>query len=90
MQVMRPWKAWGASGRHPLPPGRSAAYGGISLCLAFIMTGCSSSISTPLPDLKPSTSTAMSQQDRQKAMEELNRKRDTHEEEAERQIEAAQ
>ncbi|MCZ7595084.1 MAG: hypothetical protein M5U16_09330 [Hyphomicrobium sp.] len=43
-----------------------------------------------MPDLKPSASTAMSQQDRQKAMDELNRKRDTHEEEAERQIEAAQ
>lgn len=89
MQVVRPWKAWGAGGRLPSPRDCSAAYRGTILSLAVIMAGCSS-ISTPLPDLKPSASTAMSQQDRQKAMDELNRKRDTHEEEAERQIEAAQ
>ena len=56
------------------------------VCLALAAGGCSS-INTPLPDLKPSVSTSMSQQDRQKAVDELNSKRDTHEQDAERQIE---
>ena len=54
--------------------------------LALAAGGCSS-ISTPLPDLKPSVSTSMSQTDQQKAVDELNLKRQTHEQDAERQIE---
>ena len=57
---------------------------GLALCTA----GCSS-ITTPLPDLRPRSSTAMSQQEHQRAVEELSHKRDTHEEQAERQIESA-
>lgn len=59
------------------------------VCLALAAGGCSS-ISTPLPDLKPSVSTSMSQQEQQKAVDELNKKRDTHEKDAEQQIESAQ
>jgi len=57
---------------------------GLALCAA----GCSS-VTTPLPDLRPRASTAMSQQEHQQAIKELSHKRDTHEEEAERQIEGA-
>jgi hypothetical protein len=52
------------------------------------MAGCSS-VATPLPDLKPSHSTSMSQQQQKEAVDALNRKRDTHEQDAERQIEDA-
>ncbi|HEY8247404.1 MAG TPA: hypothetical protein VIG38_09005 [Hyphomicrobium sp.] len=55
-------------------------------CLALAAAGCSSN-STPLPDLKPSVSTSMSQKEQQKAVDELNQKRQTHEQDAERQIE---
>jgi len=95
MQHRQPWEARTA-GTGPLQcagytfgpgvacRGALAAFLGLALCLA----GCSS-ITTPLPDLRPRTSTAMSQQEHQRAMEELSHKRDTHEEEAERQIESA-
>jgi hypothetical protein len=83
---MQPREVWRAGRPQRLPPGRRGASAGAAFCLAFAMTGCSS-ISTPLPDLKPAASTSMSQQEHQEAVDELNRKRDTHEEDAERQIE---
>ncbi len=58
------------------------------LCAGLVMAGCSS-VATPLPDLKPSHSTSMSQQQQKEAVDALNRKRDTHEQDAERQIEDA-
>ncbi len=46
-----------------------------------------SSIKTPLPDLTPTVTSSISQPDRQKAVEELNKKGATHEQDAEKQIE---
>ena len=94
MQQRQPWKARTAGtsslqcaghtvGARLARAGVLAAFLGLALCAA----GCSS-ITTPLPDLSPRTSTAMSQQEHQRAMKELTHKRDTHEEDAERQIEA--
>jgi len=56
------------------------------LTLTVCVGGCSA-IETPLPDLKPVATSSLSQQERAKAVEELNRKRATHEQEAEKQIE---
>ncbi len=55
-------------------------------CLALASGACSS-IKTPLPDLTPTVTSSISQPDRQKAMEELNKKGATHEQDAEKQIE---
>jgi len=60
------------------------ALGGLTV--AAFLAGCSS-IQTPLPELKPVASTALSQEDRKKAVDELNRKRATQEQDAEHQIE---
>lgn len=95
MQHTQPWEARTA-GTGPLQRAGHASGAGVAraralavfLGLALLAAGCSS-ITTPLPDLRPRTPTAMSQQDHQRAMEELSHKRDTHEEEAERQIESA-
>lgn len=57
------------------------------LLLALSMTACSTSVQTPLPDLTPVSSSSLSQEEQQKAVEELNRKRATHEQDAEKQIE---
>jgi hypothetical protein len=56
------------------------------LAVAAFAGGCSSSIQTPLPELKPISSTSLSQEDRKKAVDELNRKRATQEQDAEHQI----
>jgi hypothetical protein len=53
-----------------------------------VLAGCSSSISTPLPDLGSSAKTgSLSQQQQKAAVEDLNRQGATHEQDAERQIE---
>ncbi|HIF08763.1 MAG TPA: hypothetical protein EYQ81_02215 [Sneathiellales bacterium] len=57
------------------------------LALAALGAGCSSGIQTPLPDLRPSGSTAMSHQQQKEAVDELNRLRSTHEQDAVRTIE---
>jgi hypothetical protein len=57
------------------------------LGLAVLAGGCGATVPTPLPDVKPVASTAMSQDERKKAVDELNRKRATHEQDAEQQIE---
>jgi hypothetical protein len=59
-----------------------------ALCLAAGAGGCSS-IQTPLPDLKPPASTSLTQAEKTKAMDDLARKRATHEQDAEQQIEDA-
>lgn len=66
-------------------PVRCAAVGA-----ALALGGCASTITTPLPELPNShVSSSMSQQDRKKAMEDLGRARDTHEQDAEKQIESS-
>ncbi len=64
-----------------------AAMPAAALALLLACGGCSSAIQTPLPDLKPVASTALTQEERKKAVDELNRKRATHEQDAEQQIE---
>jgi hypothetical protein len=59
-----------------------------ALCLAALAAGCSS-IETPLPDLKPAASTSLTQAEKTKAMADLARKGQTHEQDAEQQIEQA-
>jgi predicted exporter len=58
-----------------------------ALAFAVLGGGCSTSVRTPLPDLKPTPSTAMSQEEAKKAVSELNKVRVTHEQDAEQQIE---
>jgi hypothetical protein len=72
--------------------GDAAAFAGrwgaaILLAAAALAGGCASSIQTPLPEAKPMASTAMTSEERKKAVEELDRKRATHEHDAEQQIE---
>lgn len=57
------------------------------LVLATSMAACSTSVQTPLPDIKPVSSSSLSQEEQKKAVEELNRKRATHEQDAAQQIE---
>jgi hypothetical protein len=62
----------------------------IGLALVALATnGCSTGIQTPLPDLKSAASTSLTEEERKKAVEELNRKRATHEQDAEQEIERA-
>ncbi len=86
MQVMRPGKGCSngsAVGATALPTVAALAF---AAALAVLAGGCSS-IATPLPDIKPAVSTSMSQKDKQKAVEELNKVRETHEQDAEKEIE---
>ncbi len=85
MQIMRPRKACsnGLAGRGAALP--TAVALGVALAWVALTGGCSS-IATPLPEIKPSVSTAMSQKDKQKAVEELNKVRETHEQDAEKEI----
>jgi hypothetical protein len=57
------------------------------LAAAVLPGGCASGIQTPLPETKPMASTAMTTEERKKAVEELDHKRATHEKDAEQQIE---
>lgn len=84
---MRGMPQWGAvRGHGPVLLRRTA--GCLALALALALGGCSWGIQTPLPDLpKSKVSTSLSPQDRQKAVDDLARARDTHEQEAEKQIE---
>jgi hypothetical protein len=86
MQVMQPWKACRGGERHTMALTPKSCLRIAVVCLALAAGGCSS-ISTPLPDITPTASTSMSAKDQQKAVDELNKKRDTHEEDAEREIE---
>jgi hypothetical protein len=57
--------------------------------LSLAVGGCGTAIETPLPDVKAAASTSLTQSERDKAVAELNRKRLTHEQDAEQQIEQA-
>jgi len=57
------------------------------LAFAAVTGGCGTAVETPLPDIGPISSTSLSQEERTKAVEELNRKRATHEQDAAQQIE---
>jgi hypothetical protein len=71
-----------------------AAPAGFSTVLAIVLAlglvaaagGCSS-ISTPLPDIGATGSTTMSAKDSEEAAKELARKGDTHQQDAEKEIE---
>jgi hypothetical protein len=86
---MQPWKDCRAKARLKMAlahlPRRRAGFA--CLALAVLAIGGCSSISTPLPDLGPTGSTSMSKEDQKKAVDELNQKRATHEQDAEKQIE---
>jgi hypothetical protein len=76
--------------RGPVEPRRVArrvALAGGCLCLILAMQGCSSTITTPLPNTAPAITSSISPQDRQKEMDELKSKAATHEQDAEREIE---
>jgi hypothetical protein len=77
--------------RHQGKVGRCAGFGILAVPSAalalFLLGGCSTSIRTALPDVGPSVSTTLSQEERKKAVEELNKARATHEQDAEQQIE---
>jgi hypothetical protein len=88
MQVMQRWKACRRAERHTMALTPISCLRTAVVSLSLAAGGCSS-ISTPLPDMTPTASTSMSANDQQKAVDELNKKRDTHEEEAEREIENA-
>lgn len=62
---------------------------GVLVC-AVALAGCASGITTPLPDLpKSQVSTALSPQDRKKAVDDLTHARDTSEQDAAREIEGS-
>jgi hypothetical protein len=82
---MQPWEACRNGERRTVAPAHVSPFRIAVACLALVAGGCSS-INTPLPDLKPGVSTSMSQKDQQKAVDELNSKRATHEQDAEKEI----
>lgn len=58
------------------------------LAVAAIAGGCASSIQTPLPDvIRPPANASLSDKERKEAVDELAKKRATHEQDAEQQIE---
>ena len=93
MQLMHPWKALDGGMRLTMllvrgRPVRPASWTAVA-CLTLAVGGCAS-INTPLPDLTKRTATPASvAQERKKEMDDLNRARDTHEQDAEKQIESA-
>ena len=87
MQLMQPWKDRRAKERHTMALASWRAAGLACLTAAALAVGGCSSIATPLPELGPTGSISMSKEDQKKAVDELNRKRATHEQDAEKQIE---
>lgn len=79
-----------------VPPGKASrgwrrmvGHWGV-LVSVLALGGCASGITTPLPDLPDShVSSSLSPQDRKKAVDDLTRARDTHEQEAEQEIESS-
>lgn len=91
MQLMQPWKDCRAKERHTMALARVPWRGAGLACLAaaaMAVGGCSS-IATPLPELGPTGSISMSKEDQKKAVDELNQKRATHEQDAEKEIEGS-
>jgi hypothetical protein len=76
----------GIAGRIGAPRLVRAVLAAAGLTLAVSAGGCGTAIETPLPDVKASASSSLTQAERAKAVEELNRKRATHEQDAEQQI----
>jgi hypothetical protein len=76
---------WGKVGSDGAPA--AALLTAAALAFAAVTGACGTAIPTPLPDIKPVSSTSLSQEDRTKAVEELNKKRATHEHDAEQEIE---
>ena len=88
MQDFRPRKEpHGGSNEPPRAVAPRVALAAGMLCLIFAGQGCSSTISTPLPDTHPTVTSSITPKDRQKEMDELKSKAATHEQDAERQIE---
>ena len=58
-----------------------------ALACAVFAAGCGTAIETPLPEFRPIAAASLTQAERAKAVEELNKKRETHEQDAEQQIE---
>jgi hypothetical protein len=84
MKAMQRGKGGRCNG--PVAAGPVAALALAAFAVA-LLGACSTTIRTPLPDIKPASSTALTQEERKKAVEELNKKRATHEQDAEQQIE---
>ncbi len=87
MQDIRPREGLRGGSVEPLRAARRVALGGGLLGLILAVQGCSSTITTPLPNTAPSVTSSISPQDRQKEMDELKSKAVTHEQDAARQIE---
>ena len=87
MQDIRPREGPRGGSVEPPRAARRVALGAGMLCLILAVQGCSSTITTPLPDTHPTVTSSISQQDRKKEMDELQSKAATHEADAERQIE---
>ena len=85
MQDRLPWEALRAR-RRPMAL-RRISLGKVAVACLALAGGACSSIATPLPDLGPTGSTSMSKEDQKKAVDDLNQKRATHEQDAEKQIE---
>lgn len=66
---------------------------GMAACMAAVLAaaalagGCGTTVRTPLPDVGPVAPTSLTQAETTQAVEELNRKRATHEQDAEQAIE---
>ena len=64
-----------------------ALVAGTAVAFATISSGCSA-IQTPLPDItRPPANASLSDKERKQAVDELTKKRETHEQDAEQQIE---
>jgi hypothetical protein len=87
MQDIRPREGPCGGSVEPPRAGRRVALGAGMLCLILAVQGCSSTITTPLPNTAPAITSSISPQDRQKEMDELKSKAATHEQDAEREIE---
>ena len=97
MQLKHPWKVLDGGKHLTMPlmhwqrvrPGCWAACWAAAAGLTLAAGGCAS-IDTPLPDLAKRTATPASvAQERKKEMDDLNHARETHEQDAEKQIESA-
>jgi hypothetical protein len=85
MQDRLPWEDFCAK-RRPMAL-RRISYGKVAVACLALASGACSSVNTPLPDLTPTVTSSVSHPDRQKAMEELNKKGATHQQDAEKEIE---
>jgi hypothetical protein len=85
MQVALPWEDFRARNRRIMTRAVVSRCKMAFVCLAVLASGCAS-INTPLPEARPTATTALSKQDQKKAVDELAQKRETHEQDAEKEI----